>query len=660
MYRSLSILFSFLLFAISVNAQNTCEYQLILNDSGGDGWQGSGVNFFIETMSTSATINGTTDTINISVTDGDSISIEYISAGVDDGQNNVQLLDSDGQVLLDNSNLSSEVIFEGFVICPSCPAIVLNSVVNVDSFDNRILIDWEPSDSLGIYQIEYARCGFLNNPDSVSVVMSSISEATIPDLMENTCYEYQISLVCLSGSQSIASGPHRGNTIFSVDVGISGAFAPQFGDKCTFSSEDTLFVFLKNFGAVPQTFVPFDFTISSSLTNSGGMVSMPEDGLFTGILVKDSCVAFPFEETIDISEPGEYTITAFTSLEGDGDISNDTFTYVFSHSRLLPFFERFDDNQLPDRWNSDEGIPVIAGTITSELDPLNSRFTLTTDNYGRISATDSLEFDYSFTDLMDSSMPASLTLGDQLIVEATRDCGENYETLTVIDMNNFDASFPSLRQVNLSLEAYVDEIISFRFTALRGGSSFRTLLDDINVYECNNTTNPIIIDSLVINTSEESEENGSITVSPNGGVGPYTFDWSTGFTEIGDVSTLENIGRGMFSVTITDNIDASCFISETFNIGVVSTNNLADITDLKVYPNPVSETLNVDISLEESQALDIKIFNVMGQQMWSNSLDASQEHFIPISVNNFNQGIYFIQLSSELGQITEKFVVEQY
>jgi len=253
---------------------------------------------------------------------------------------------------------------------------------------------------------------------------------------------------------------------------------------------------------------------------------------------------------------------------------------------------------------------------------------MTTDNYGRISLTDSLEFDYSFTDLTNSGMPATLTAGDQLIVEATRDCGENYETLTVIDMNSFDASFPNLRQINTSLAAYAGEIISFRFTALRGGSSFRVLLDDINVYQCDNDTAPIIIESIVINTSEEMVENGSITVMPSGGVGPYTFNWSTGFNEIGDVSTLENIGRGFFSVTITDNIDASCFIAQDFTIGVVNTNNLADITNLKVYPNPVSETLNVDISLEEAQALDVRIFNVMGQQ--------------------------------EVGQITEKFVVEQY
>ena len=79
MYRYLSILLSLVLSILSLNAQNDCNYQLILNDAGEDGWQGAGVSFYVETATTLYTINGATDTITIPVIEGDSISLEYMS-----------------------------------------------------------------------------------------------------------------------------------------------------------------------------------------------------------------------------------------------------------------------------------------------------------------------------------------------------------------------------------------------------------------------------------------------------------------------------------------------------------------------------------------------------------------------------------------------------
>ena len=654
MYRSLTILFFSFVAILSVNAQNSCEYQLILNDSGGEGWQNAEATFFIETAPTPYILAGETDTITISVVDGDSISISYTPEGAGNEENNIQLLDSDGRVLLDISNPANGVLLETFVFCPSCPAIVLNSVVNVDSFDNRILIDWEPSDSLGVYQVEYARCGFLNNPDSTNVVMASVSEATIPDLMENTCYEYQISLVCLSGQQSITSGPHTAQTIFTTDVGVSGIFAPQFGSKCDYSTEDTLVVLLKNYGAAPQSLVPFDFTISRGLNTFAGNVTMPNDGLFTGILVKDSCIAFPFESPIDISAPGEYIITSYTALEGDGQISNDTFVTTFSHSSLLPFFESFEDGNLPNRWTSDEPNPIIGGIVSSDLGPLNSRFTLSTERYGFISDTDTLSFEYAFTDI--SGDNAMLTAGDRLVIEASRDCGVTYEMIDMIDMSNYDTSIMGLREYSVSLENFIDDIIAFRFTAFRGGSTFRILLDDINVNQCVGS-NPLMLDFIEVNTATAMESTGSITVKPESGIGPYTFQFSTGFEEVALQSTISNLAPGFYSVDVTDSL--GCFDTQDFNIGVVSTNYLTDITELHIYPNPVSDMLQVEVTLEKAQSLHLSVYNVMGQEMWSNTIQSDLNHHIPISVNKLNQGIYFLQLSSEAGQITEKFVVER-
>ncbi len=657
MHRYLFILLGFLLTSLSLHAQNNCEYQLILNDAGGDGWQGAGVTFFVETTPTLFTTTEATDTFTIALVEGDSISIRY-ETGPNNGDNNFQLIDSDGQVLVDDTNPLQGVRFDDFASCPICPSLVLNSIVNVDSFDNRVIIDWEASDSLGIYQVEYATCGNLNNPSEVLSAQTNLSDITITGLEENTCYEYQIYLICLGGDTSIVSPVQEINTIFTRDVGVSGVFAPQFGQKCDFLSEDTLFLILKNFGAAPQTLIPFDFTLTLNGQELGGNVMMPEDGLFTGVIAKDSCIAFPFEELIDVSEPGEYTISVRTGLEGDGDPDNDEFTTTFSHTLLLPFFENFANDVLPDRWSSDEQdlFSLSNGSLSSNLDPLNSRFELVTARYGRVEAGDSLSFNYVFTSI-DPAVPASdLGAGDQLLVEISTDCGENYTTLDVIDMSVVNPNNGGVfTEASIALDNFVGQLVNFRFTALRGSTSFKIVLDDINIYEC--VANTFEANEVVTFESASNEADGSIFVSPTGGIAPYTFNWSTTEMTMGNASIIEGLVAGVYDVTITDAFN--CFSIVSFNIGIVATNDLEDLIDLNLYPNPAKETLTLDLSLEEPQALDVHIYNAVGQKVWSDKLVSSSQHNRPISLANFSSGIYFMQLRSDQGQVTKRFIVDK-
>jgi len=191
---------------------------------------------------------------------------------------------------------------------------------------------------------------------------------------------------------------------------------------------------------------------------------------------------------------------------------------------------------------------------------------------------------------------------------------------------------------------------------LRGGSSFKVILDNINVYECG-INSSLILNDTITNASMAGSQNGSITVSPLGGVAPYTFQWSTGFNDTGSSSTLLNSGSGLYSVTVTDAF-GDCTLSASYNIGTVSTDQFSNLTNLDIYPNPTSATLNVDIDLATAQALDVRIFNTLGQTMWNTKLAAEEQHNLPISVSDFNTGIYFIQLSSTSGQITKRFIVE--
>ena len=54
----------------------------------------------------------------------------------------------------------------------------------------------------------------------------------------------------------------------------------------------------------------------------------PTDGFYTGVISNDSTATLEFETTFDFSAFGEYTIDAWTELENDADINNDSFSFT--------------------------------------------------------------------------------------------------------------------------------------------------------------------------------------------------------------------------------------------------------------------------------------------------------------------------------------------
>ncbi|TJY36933.1 T9SS type A sorting domain-containing protein [Pontimicrobium aquaticum] len=72
---------------------------------------------------------------------------------------------------------------------------------------------------------------------------------------------------------------------------------------------------------------------------------------------------------------------------------------------------------------------------------------------------------------------------------------------------------------------------------------------------------------------------------------------------------------------------------------------------IKVYPNPVKNTLNLNISNELSKDATFIINNVLGQNVMEGTIENNQ-----VNVNNLNTGIYFIQISSNGKKGVKRFI----
>ncbi|MFT5229678.1 MAG: hypothetical protein ACI9EV_002832 [Urechidicola sp.] len=80
--------------------------------------------------------------------------------------------------------------------------------------------------------------------------------------------------------------------------------------------------------------------------------------------------------------------------------------------------------------------------------------------------------------------------------------------------------------------------------------------------------------------------------------------------------------------------------------------------DLELWPNPVSETLNINIE-NQNNIESLRVFNSQGKEVIVNLLSSHNAGIIQLDVSSIAKGLYYIQLYDEkmTRTLTSKFVV---
>jgi type IX secretion system substrate protein/immune inhibitor InhA-like protein len=315
------------------NPPVTCDYTLELFDSFGDGWNGSFLTVNVNGVETTYTIpvGGSNATYTFEAISNLPVIISY-TAGSFQNEVTYNVLDPSGNVIFNDGPFPQTGVVYTFFACPTCPGPLAVSVDNVGGIEADI--SWSPSDSSGIYTVEYGPAGFIQGTGTT--FMTSLTSATISGLDENTLYDFYVSISCDNGDNSAVVGPTTFQTIWLIDVGVIAIHSPE--SQCGLGVE-TVEVTLKNFGASPQSLIPFNFSVN----NVSAGVSQPLDGYYTGVISNDSTVTLVFETTFDFSVAGEYEILAWTDLADDSNISNDTSSYSVTSIPTVADFPYFID-----------------------------------------------------------------------------------------------------------------------------------------------------------------------------------------------------------------------------------------------------------------------------------------------------------------------------
>lgn len=131
--------------------------------------------------------------------------------------------------------------------------------------------------------------------------------------------------------------------------------------------------------------------------------------------------------------------------------------------------------------------------------------------------------------------------------------------------------------------------------------------DSLIILDLTVNTEIVLSDTLIIPIIGTT--NGSIDITPSGGISPYTFVWSNGETS----EDITDIPLGIYEVTITDAF--GCSSTFNFDLSVNTNSILEEKVRFNFYPNPIdnNQLLNLEISSEENLDLSFQITNLLGQ-----------------------------------------------
>ncbi|MCX6259041.1 MAG: T9SS type A sorting domain-containing protein [Bacteroidia bacterium] len=352
---------------------------------------------------------------------------------------------------------------------------------------------------------------------------------------------------------------------------------------------------IKNLGTttvLTGTVLPVAYSVN-------GGTSVNENITLTSDLAYDSTMNYTFTQGADLSADGNYTVHAWVSIPGDGNLNNDTAqatTVNLVSIGTYPYVQDFETNS--DGWSS-EMIAVanswVLGTpaktyITSAHSGTKAWVTGLTQNYTANEQSVLLTPCFDFTNLINPNISFWLNLHsenlyDGAILESTTDEGLTWvkvgATTTGFYTNPVDSNASTLvtppwwsgnnngwnhySVVDSSLAGQSSVRFRFLFIADNSVQDNGLAIDDFSIYD-------IMVAEAGNNLQICPGSTAQLGVSVSGGVGPFTYHWTPGVT-LSDSLISNPVATPAVNTTYYVTVTDSNGTSSTDTVSVTITNN---------------------------------------------------------------------------------------
>ena len=195
----------------------------------------------------------------------------------------------------------------------------------------------------------------------------------------------------------------------------------------------------------------------------------------------------------------------------------------------------------------------------------------------------------------------------------------------------------------------------FTISNLMPGTYSFTLVDAANTsFEDEYTVvaaEQIILSSSLIQDEIAGNAAGFIELSLVGGTGTYTYLWSNGAT----TANIYDLTAGTFSLVVTD--ENLCTRSFDFDIeNATSVEKIESLVHFKLFPQPASDHLNIDIKNNSGERMTINLISTDGKILETRVYNQA-EFTDSWSVDNLSAGLYLMKLTQSNQVLTRPVVI---
>lgn len=146
---------------------------------------------------------------------------------------------------------------------------------------------------------------------------------------------------------------------------------------------------------------------------------------------------------------------------------------------------------------------------------------------------------------------------------------------------------------------------------------------------------------------------GSGTVTANGGIPPYTYQWDNGETS----ATATALSAAVHCVTITDSNACTLAVCETVGGGTSSNNQIAALKSIQLYPNPAQDQTTLELSFSESVDAAVRVVNALGQTVIGFEMKQEiQQLSEQIDLSGLGAGVYMVEVRVDQAVITRRLL----
>ncbi|NNC85329.1 MAG: T9SS type A sorting domain-containing protein, partial [Bacteroidia bacterium] len=139
-----------------------------------------------------------------------------------------------------------------------------------------------------------------------------------------------------------------------------------------------------------------------------------------------------------------------------------------------------------------------------------------------------------------------------------------------------------------------------------------------------------------------------------GGISPYTYAWKKGSTVLANTTDkLVVFKHGGYKLKVTDS-NGCQYGSPKLRVNPISCRIMNDVIneapkeevsyelEIKAYPNPFRESINVEVPSYSEAELEIRIFDLYGRKIFGNTFPGAYDY--EISVKGVDNGYYILEV----------------